>query len=132
MAETNKKSKKEKKHPTPPDTDITKILLKLIEVQREKEAEYGAAYKRHGNIMAALFPNGITLQTAEDFNFFAIYDLLVVKMNRMASSLVDGEVHMDSLGDISVYSAMGAAIAQEFEDTHPKFTHTSKKESESK
>ena len=96
-----------------PDTDITKILRKLMHLQKEKEEEYGTAYKRHGKIMAALFPNGITLKTEEEFNFFAIYDILIVKMNRMATGLAKGEVHLDSLDDLTVYSAMGTAIATE-------------------
>lgn len=81
------------------------ILREMADLSEEKEQEYGTAYLRHGNIMKALFPNGIDLYTAEDFNKFALLDLVVVKLNRTATQWGKA-LHVDSLLDMGVYASM--------------------------
>jgi len=85
---------------------VWNILTDLGELFKTKDKEYGSAYKRHGKIMAELFPDGITLKTADDFYFWHIIDLVVVKINRIATGRARSEDHIDSWKDLAVYSAM--------------------------
>ncbi len=79
------------------------ILHQAATTFAEKEKEYGTAYLRHGNIMASFFPNGITLKTPEDFFNFHLFELDIIKSNRLASNSLK---HKDSWHDKIVYSAM--------------------------
>lgn len=53
--------------------------------------------------MTAMFPNGVVLKTAADFNRWHLFELQIVKMTRFANS---GLVHLDSIQDDQVYGAM--------------------------
>lgn len=89
-----------KQAPITPDT----VLKQAAETFKQKNEEYGAAYLRHGNIMAAYFPNGITLKTPDEFFRYHLFELDVIKSNRLASTKL---THKDSWRDKSVYAAMG-------------------------
>lgn len=70
-----------------------------------RSAQYGEAYLQHGYIMAALFPDGLELKTAEDFNRFGIMNMMVSKLNRYSNNF--GNLgHQDSSRDLGVYSFM--------------------------
>jgi len=88
-----------------------KRLIQLAKLKKDKGKEYGDSYKRHGAVMAGLFPHGICLETADDFNRFAVYDLMVVKMVRYSVAFENNRTSPDSLDDLSVY----AAILQELD-----------------
>lgn len=79
------------------------ILQQAAETFRERNAVYGDNYKNVGNVLFALFPHGIALQTAEDFNRWHLFELLVVKLTRFANT---GLTHTDSVHDAAVYAAM--------------------------
>jgi hypothetical protein len=80
------------------------MLHRLADLFHAKAREYGDSYKRHGPVMAALFPGGITLKNADDFGRFAIFDLMVVKLVRYTTDF--NARHADSLDDLAVYTAM--------------------------
>jgi hypothetical protein len=86
------------------------MLREAAAVNEKKNAEYGEGYLNHGAVMDGLFPDGVTLTTEEDFNRFAVLDMIVAKMVRYARNFRLG--HDDSLLDISVY----AAILRELDD----------------
>lgn len=71
----------------------------------ERNKVYGDNYLRVGAAMAALFPSGITLRTAEDHNRFHIFMLKIVKLSRYCVNWEKGG-HADSLHDDMVYGAM--------------------------
>lgn len=71
----------------------------------DRNKEYGDAYKRHGEVMAALFPNPIALENATDHNRFALLTMVVGKLVRYSSNFIAGG-HEDSLHDMAVYAAM--------------------------
>ena len=71
----------------------------------ERNKLYGDNYKRFGPIMVLLFPGGVTLATAEDFNRFGIFVQLVSKMTRYSENFTRGG-HDDSLDDTAVYAMM--------------------------
>jgi len=79
------------------------ILAEMADTYRERNKVYGDNYKRVGDVMMALFPNGVTLETAEQFNTWHLFELMVVKITRFANSELQ---HEDSIHDLAVYAAM--------------------------
>jgi hypothetical protein len=79
------------------------ILAEMADTFRERNKVYGDNYKRVGDVMSALFPEGVMLVTPEDFNVWHLFELMVVKMTRFANS---GLTHEDSIHDLAVYAAM--------------------------
>lgn len=73
---------------------------------------YGNNYLNVGGAMAALFPDGVTLKTADDHNRFHIFMLGVVKLSRYCNNWDKGG-HADSMHDNTVYSAMLESIDEE-------------------
>lgn len=80
-------------------------LAQLGELYRERNATYTNNYKWFGRVMLALFPGGLLLETAEDFNRFGVFVQIVGKISRYAPRFAKGG-HADSLDDVSVYAAM--------------------------
>ena len=66
---------------------------------------YGGAYKQHGHVMTALFPDGLELVEPEDYNRMGVVNMMVSKLVRYANNFDEGG-HHDSLHDLSVYAAM--------------------------
>lgn len=62
--------------------------------------------------MVALFPDGLTLKTADDWNRAHLFLLGVVKQSRYAVNFEKGG-HRDSARDLTVYSAMLEAVDEE-------------------
>ena len=83
--------------------DAAEILAEMADTYRERNKVYGDNYKRVGDVMKALFPNGVTINTAEQFNVWHLFELMVVKMTRFANT---GLSHQDSIHDLAVYAAM--------------------------
>jgi hypothetical protein len=79
------------------------ILAEMAETYRERNKVYGDNYKRVGDVMTAMFPDGVWLHTAEDYNVWHLFELMVVKMTRFANSDL---THEDSIHDLAVYAAM--------------------------
>lgn len=86
--------------PTVPDA-----LAALGAIYRERNKKYGNNYMHFGTTMAGIFPNGVTLKTAEDFNRFCIFIQVVSKFTRYGQTFAEGG-HADSLDDTSVYAQM--------------------------
>ena len=82
------------------------ILEKWAKFFKKRNEEYGSSYLRHGEIMKLLFPNGITLETADHFYYFHIFVLELVKIIRIANSMQAGTSSLDSWKDLAVYAAM--------------------------
>ncbi len=79
------------------------ILAEMADTYRERNKVYGDNYKRVGEVMVALFPNGVTINTKDEFNVWHLFELMVVKLTRFANS---GLSHEDSIHDLAVYAAM--------------------------
>jgi hypothetical protein len=78
------------------------LIQKAAETYKERNAVYGDSYIRHGKIMAEIFPNGVVLQTENDFARFSIFNLMIAKLARYTSN-GKFEGHLDSIHDIGVY-----------------------------
>jgi len=79
------------------------ILESGAATHRAKNAEYKDANVLVGKIMEILFPNGVTLRTAADFEKWHLFELLVVKLTRFVTSELE---HQDSIHDLMIYAAM--------------------------
>ena len=86
------------------------ILIEMGNTYRERNKVYGDNYKRVGDVMVAMFPNGIALKTVEDYNRWHLFELMVVKLTRFA---VSGLTHQDSIHDAAVYAAMVESLTNE-------------------
>lgn len=75
------------------------------ETFRERNKLYGNSYHTHGNIMTALFPDGVELKTVADFNRFGIINMKAAKLVRYCNNF-DAGGHADSIHDDGVYSFM--------------------------
>lgn len=81
----------------------------------ERNEQYGDAYKKHGNIISAFFPNGLVLKTPEDFNRYSMFSAVCSKMNRYAANFHKGG-HADSILDATTYAAMLKTLDEEIND----------------
>lgn len=88
------------------------FLTEAAETFKARNAVYGNNYLNVGGAMASLFPKGVTLKTADDFNRFHIFMLGVVKLSRYCNNWEKGG-HADSMHDNTVYSAMLESIDAE-------------------
>lgn len=75
----------------------------------ERNAIYGNNYLNVGKALEALFPEGLALKTADDWNRIHIFMLGIVKQSRYANNFCKGG-HPDSSHDNTVYSAMLESI----------------------
>jgi hypothetical protein len=90
--------------PLPPlNEEVPKTLQKMIDTFKERNKTYGDNYLAVGQMMAAMFPEGITLHTPEDFVKFHWLDWTVGKLSRYARA---GLKHGDSTLDAAVYLTM--------------------------
>lgn len=88
--------------------DAGDILASLAGLYRERNAVYKDNYKHIGGMMAALFPDGITLRTPNDHVRFHLFVLAMVKVTRYTNNWKTG--HSDSAKDAAVYMAMLDAV----------------------
>jgi hypothetical protein len=79
-------------------------MEQALETFRERSKVYGQNYLQHGKVMTALFPDGVTLRTEEEWNRFGIVNMIVAKLTRYAQNWPD--THIDSVHDMGVYAFM--------------------------
>jgi hypothetical protein len=79
------------------------ILEAMAATYRERNAVYGDNFYQVGAVMAILFPDGVKLHTAADYNLWHLFELMIVKLTRFANT---GLSHQDSIHDLGVYAAM--------------------------
>lgn len=84
---------------------VSAALHSLANIYEERNATYGDSYHRFGEVLEILFPEGLTLKGANDFNRFIAYFNSMGKLVRYAPNFELGG-HADSLDDCSVYSQM--------------------------
>ena len=84
-----------------------KVMEDMLATFRERGKLYGDNYLRIGHVLAAMFPNGVLLRSAEEHNRYHLYLMMMVKMTRLATTEL---THEDSAHDAAVYSAMLAGM----------------------
>ncbi len=84
-------------------------LLDALKTVDSRAKVYGTDQNEHeghvraGKVLAALFPDGITVKTDEEFTRFVLFCMLVVKQNRYALNYERGG-HRDSIHDLGNYA----------------------------
>lgn len=81
--------------------DAAALMEELAERFRERNGKYKDNWRNLGDVMVALYPEGITLRTADDFVKFHLLEWTLGKVTRFVNS-DDG----DSIEDAAVYAAM--------------------------
>ena len=84
-------------------TTVPDRLAALSKIFEERAAMYGDNYLHIGTIMMGMFPYGLEVRTAEEFNRLHLFFHLVGKMTRYARQMPEGG-HDDSLDDTALYS----------------------------
>ena len=102
--------------PKPASKTVPEMLRDAAATYEQRNRLYGDNYKRFGDVMAALFPNGIELKNKDDWNRFGVFFHVVGKVTRYAVNLKAGG-HKDSAHDITVYAAMLEELTQEPQPT---------------
>lgn len=96
---------------TPPKKDapskktVPELLLGAAQTYDERNRVYGDNYKNFGNVMSGMFPAGITIKSADDWNRLGLLVQASSKLTRYASQFVEGG-HKDSAHDLINYAAM--------------------------
>ncbi len=85
---------------------VPALLEDMIATFKERNTTYRDNYLIVGKMLAALYPDGITLKTPDDFIRYHFVDWLIGKLSRWANT---GMAHDDSIKDAAVYAAMLAA-----------------------
>jgi hypothetical protein len=85
---------------------VPAMLEEMAATFKERNTTYRDNYLIVGQMLAALYPDGITLKTPEDFIRFHLVDWTIGKLSRWANTGMD---HEDSIKDAAVYTTMLAA-----------------------
>jgi hypothetical protein len=96
-------------------TTAADILDQAANTFRERNKVYGNNFVRLGNAMHAMFPDGITVNSPEEWTRLYFLLLTQVKMSRYATNWKTGG-HADSSLDASVYAAMLNAFDKDMEN----------------
>jgi len=83
--------------------DVDSKLVELTKLHHDRSGTYGTDYLQIGPSLKAMFPEGLSLETARDFTRFALLLQAHGKLMRYAVRFHRGG-HADSLNDLSVYA----------------------------
>lgn len=95
-----------------PIKTVPERLAAAAELFRDRDATYGSNFRSFGPVVEAMFPNGLTLKTARDWNRFGILLQVITKLSRYVASFHKGG-HADSLADITNYAAILSLLDDE-------------------
>lgn len=80
-------------------------LRHMASIFDERNALYGDNYKHFGTVMLGIFPDGLELKTADDWNRIGVFVQMMAKATRYGQMFIRGG-HVDSLDDSGVYGTM--------------------------
>jgi hypothetical protein len=84
---------------------VPDLLRAAAATYEERNKLYGDNYKRFGQVMLMMLPEGIKTETADDWNRLGIFVQVVSKVMRYAQNINEGG-HKDSAHDTTVYASM--------------------------
>lgn len=90
----------------------SEILQEAAQTYHDRNMIYKDNYKKVGEIMHCLFPDGIPDSSVEGYNVWHLFELMIVKITRFANTELK---HTDSMRDVAVYAAMIESIINETE-----------------
>lgn len=80
------------------------ILRGCADLFESRNPEYGDNYRRFGEILRLLMPQGVHVESPEDMSRLGVFVQVVSKIARYGNNFESG--HPDSLDDLIVYAAM--------------------------
>ena len=83
---------------------ISGNLEQALETFNQRGAAYGPSYLQYGEVISSLFPEGVSLQSAEEINRFGLLSMIISKLTRYCNQW--DEPHKDSIHDLGVYAFM--------------------------
>lgn len=86
--------------PSPAD-----CLANGVALFKQRNQTYREAYIGFGDVMAALYPEGLTVSGPDRFAELGVLIQIVSKVTRMTGNK-DMAIHLDSVRDLKVYAAM--------------------------
>lgn len=98
--------------PRPGPKRAPEYLDDAAAVYRQRNKLYGDNYRKFGLVMLAIYPDGLTLKTVEDFNRLGVFVQCLAKLSRYAETLPSGG-HADSALDLATYAAMLRELTDE-------------------
>lgn len=84
---------------------VPELLKAAATTYAERRAVYGPSEIKFGQVMTALFPDGLTCTTEADFIRLGLFVQIVSKLCRYSQS-VQSSPHLDSIHDLGVYAFM--------------------------
>jgi hypothetical protein len=93
-----------------PSKPLADILRGMADTAEEREGDYGRADLRFGELMQALYPMGLHIETNGGFVRLGILVMIANKLLRY-TNLPRG--HKDSAHDLAVYGAMLERVTPE-------------------
>ena len=84
---------------------LKSIFKDSLDTIIEREALYGSGSGDLGRALAAMLPEGVTLEGPDDFARFHDFQQVVAKLNRYAKSFGEGG-HLDSIHDAGNYAKL--------------------------
>ncbi len=84
--------------------DAAQCLSEAAQLYQERRKVYKRSDLNLGNVLEALFPNGVTIESNHDHIRFSLIVQIVTKLTRYANNWQGG--HKDSIRDAMVYCAM--------------------------
>jgi hypothetical protein len=79
-------------------------LQRALKTRAARKKIYKNTHQRHGDVMQALFPKGISITTPSEFARFGALNMIVSKVCRYTARPEQG--HADSAHDLIVYGAI--------------------------
>lgn len=92
-------------------TTVPERLKQAAKTYQERNKVYGDSYKTQGDVLDALFPEGMNI-THEDYNRIFMVNMIVSKLIRYCENFNDGG-HQDSIHDLGVYAFMLEELDEE-------------------
>ena len=90
------------------------VLEEMAKTFRRSNGKYKDNWKNTGAAMKAMFPEGITLETEDDFVRFHLLEWTIGKITRFVNT---GMTDKESVHDAAVYLAMIEAFLNEMGET---------------
>lgn len=91
-------------------TPVQERLRAAAALFEQRNRQYGNNYLLIGETLAAMFPNGLRIETPVEWQRLFTLVMMVMKNTRYAQNIFRLEGHDDSLDDITVYAQMGAYV----------------------
>ena len=89
---------------------------------KQRNKQYGDNYLTHGQVMTALFPDGVQLKTVEDYNRFGVINMIVAELTRYSQNWP--KTHQDSLHDLGVYAFILESLDDSLRSRNNRFAQS--------